>query len=209
MKTLLLVGATGLVGQSVLTQALADSRVARVVAPTRRPLPSQPKLENPLVDFNALPAEAPWWAVDGVICTLGTTIKKAGSQPAFRLVDHDYPLAVATLARRRGTAVFALVSSVGADAASRTFYLRTKGETERDLRALNFPSLTILRPSFIGGVRAERRPAEAFALRVFGVVSWLIPRRYRIVPAGHIAQKLLADALAAAPGTRVVESESI
>ena len=157
----------------------------------------------------ALPADAPWWAVDGVMYTLGTTIKKAGSQPAFRLVDHDYPLAVATLARRRGTASCALVSSVGANAAARTFYLRTKGETERDLAALNFPSLTILRPSFIGGARAERRPAEALALRVFGAVSGLIPRRYRIVPAARIAQKLLAAALAAAPGIRVVESESI
>jgi len=209
MKTILLVGATGLVGQSVLDQALADPRVARVVALTRRPLPTHPKLENPLVDFDALPAEAPWWSVDGVICTLGTTIKKAGSPPAFRIVDHDYPLAVATLARRHGTASFALVSSLGANATSRTFYLRTKGETERDLRALKFPSLTILRPSFIGGARAERRPAEALALRVFGAVSWLLPRRYRIVPAVRIAQTLLDSCLAAAPGTLVVESESI
>ena len=123
--------------------------------------------------------------------------------------DHDYPLAVATLARRHGTAAFALVSSVGAAAAARTFYLRTKGETERDLAALHFPSLTILRPSLIGGDRAERRPAEALALRLFGAVSWLIPRRYRIVPAERIAEKLLAAALATAPGTRVVESEAI
>ena len=209
MKTLLLVGATGLVGQSVLTQALADPHVARVVALTRRPLTAHPKLENPLVAFDALPAEAPWWAVDGAICTLGTTIKKAGSRPAFRRVDHDYPLAIATLARRHGTAAFALVSSVGADATSRTFYLRTKGETERDLTALNFPSLTILRPSLIGGARAERRPAEALALRFFAAVSFLLPRRYRIVPAERIAQKLLAAALAAAPGARTIESEAI
>ena len=209
MKTLLLFGATGLVGQSVLTHALADPRISRLVAPTRHPLPPHPKLANPGVDFDALPVDAPWWAVDGVICTLGTTIKKAGSQPAFRLVDHDYPLAVATLARRRGTASFALVSSVGANAASRTFYLRTKGETERDLAALNFPSLTILRPSFIGGARAERRPAEALALRVFGAVSWLIPRRYRIGPAARIAQTLLATTLAASPGARTIESEAI
>jgi len=209
MKTLLLLGATGLVGQSVLTPALAAPRISRLVAPTRRPLPPHPKLENPLVTFDALPAAAPWWAVDGVICTFGTTLKKAGSQPAFRLVDHDYPLAAAALARRHGAASFALVSSVGADAAAPTFYLRTKSETERDLAALNFPSLTILRPSLIGGDRAERRPAEALALRVFGAVSWLIPRRYRIVPAGRIAEKLLAASLAAAPGVRTIESEAI
>ena len=209
MKTILLVGATGLVGQSVLQQALNDSRVAKVVAPTRRPLPPHSRLENPVVDFDARPADAPQWAVDGIICTLGTTIKKAGSQPAFRKVDHDYPLAVATLARRHGAVAFALTSSVGADPRSRNFYLRTKGETERALAGCGFPSLTLVRPSFIGGVRAERRPLEALGLAVFGGIAWLVPRRYRIVPAERIARALLEAALANEPGIRIVESEAI
>ena len=209
MKTLLLVGATGLVGQSVLQQALADARVAKLVAPTRRPLPSHPRLENPLVDFDALPADAPWWAVDGIVCTLGTTIKKAGSQPAFRKVDHDYPLAVATLARRHGASAFALTSSLGADPRSRAFYLRTKGETERALAGCGFPSLTIVRPSMIGGERAERRPLESLALAFFGGIARLLPRRYRIVPADRIARTLLEATLAAEPGVRLVESEAI
>lgn len=209
MKTLLLVGATGLVGQSVLQQALQDLRVAKLVAPTRRPLPPHPKLDNPLVDFDALPADAAWWRVDGVICTLGTTIKKAGSQPAFRKIDHDYPLAVATLARRQGATAYALTSSVGADAGSRTFYLRTKGEVERALAALLFPSLTIVRPSFIGGERAERRPLEALGLKLFTALGPLLPRRYRIVSADRIARTLLEAALAAPPGTHFIESEAI
>lgn len=209
MKSLLLVGATGLVGQSVLAQALADPRLTRLIAPTRRPLAPHPKLVNPLVDFDALPADAPWWAVDGVLCTLGTTIKKAGSPAAFRRVDHDYPLAVATLARRHAAPSFALVSSVGADAASRTLYLRTKGEIERALTAAGFPSLTILRPSVIGGERAERRPLEAFALRLFAALPFLLPRRYRIVPAARIARALLAATLASPPGTHIIESEAI
>jgi len=209
MRTLLLVGATGLVGQSALQQTLSDDRVARLVAPTRRPLPPHPRLENPLVDFEALPADAPWWAVDGVVCTLGTTIKKAGSQPAFRKVDHDYPLAVAALTRRHGAAAYALTSSVGAAPDSRTFYLRTKGETERALAGCGFPSLTIVRPSFIGGERAERRPLEALGLAVFGGLAGLLPRRYRVVPAERIARVLLDAALAAAPGVRIVESEAI
>jgi uncharacterized protein YbjT (DUF2867 family) len=209
MKTLLLVGATGLVGQSVLQQALADARVAKLVAPTRRALLAHPRLENPLVDFDALPADAPWWAVDGVICTLGTTIRKAGSQPAFRKVDHDYPLAVAALARRHGADAFALTSSLGADPRSRTFYLRMKGETERALAGCGFPSLTIVRPSMIGGARAERRPLESLALALFGCIARLLPRRYRVVPAERIARTLLEAALAAEPGVRVVESEGI
>ncbi len=89
MTKLMLVGATGLVGGAVLAQAQGDARVSRIVAPTRRQLPSHPKLENPLVDFEHLPADAPWWAVDSVICTLGTTIRKAGSQEAFRQIDRD------------------------------------------------------------------------------------------------------------------------
>src|SRR3546814_6672143 len=89
-----------LVGQLVLARLLESPGVARVVAPTRRPLAlRQPVLENPVVDFDALPADAPWWAVDAAICTLGTTLAVAGSRDAFRRVDHDYPLAVARLAR--------------------------------------------------------------------------------------------------------------
>ena len=209
MPTLLLVGATGLVGQSVLAQALADPRVTRVVALTRRPLPPHAKLLNPLVNFDALPAEAPWWSVETVICTLGTTIKKAGSRHAFRRVDHDYPLAVAALARRHGAASFAVVSSVGADASSRTFYLRTKGEMEVALRSLGFPSLTVLRPSFIGGDRTERRPFEMLALRLFSALPFLLPRRYRVVHAERIARRLLSAGLDARPGTHTVESEAI
>lgn len=209
MKSLLVVGATGLVGQSVLQQALNDVRVVRLVAPTRRPLPPHPRLENPLVDFDTLPAAAPWWTVDGVICTLGTTIRKAGSQAAFRRVDHDYPLAVAELARRHGAEAFALTSSIGANPRSRTFYLRTKGETERALAGCGFSSLTLVRPSFIGGQREEHRPLESLALGFFGGIAFLLPRRYRVVPAERIARSLLAAALAAEPGVRVVESEAI
>lgn len=209
MKTLLLVGATGLVGQSVLAQALADARIGKLIAPTRRPLSPQPKLINPLVDFDALPADAPWWSADSVVCTLGTTIKKAGSPAAFRRVDHAYPLAVATLARRHGATSFALVSSVGANAASRALYLRTKGEIEDALRALAFPSLTIVRPSIIGGERTERRPLEAFALRVFAALAPVVPRHYRIVPAERIARTLIASALAATPGHQIIGSEAI
>jgi uncharacterized protein YbjT (DUF2867 family) len=160
MTTLMLVGAIGLVGGAVLRQAQGDVRVTRIVAPTRRQLPPHPKLENPLVDFEHLPADAPWWAVDGVVCTLGTTIRKAGSQEAFRRVDHDYPLAVARLARQHGARAFALNSATGADPHSRFFYNRVKGEVEEALRGVGFPSLSIVRPAMIGGDRDEFRPAE-------------------------------------------------
>jgi uncharacterized protein YbjT (DUF2867 family) len=210
MKTLLIVGATGLVGRAVLRLALEDASIGRVVAPTRRALDVRhEKLVNPLVDFDALPVGAEWCRVDAVICTLGTTIKKAGSQAAFRKVDYDYPLAVARFARAAGVATYALVSSLGANVKSRAFYLRTKGETERDLAAAGFASLTVVRPSLIGGERDERRWAEALGLTLVSALGPLLPRRYRIAPAERIVATLLAAVREARPGVRIVESEAI
>eukprot|EP01133_Synstelium_polycarpum_P022825 gene22825-27378_t len=119
---LLLVGATGLVGRHVLALALADARVATVVAPVRKALPAHPKLQAPLVDFDRLPPDVPWWQADAVICTLGTTMKAAGTRQVFRRVDHDYPLAVARLALAAGTPAYVLNSAAGASAGSRIFY---------------------------------------------------------------------------------------
>lgn len=210
MSRVLIVGGTGLVGGMALTRALADARFARVVAPTRRPLSLRhPKLENPVVDFDALPASAAWWRVDAVVCGLGTTIRDAGSRSAFRRVDFDYVLAAATHARDAGARGFALTSALGADARSGNFYLRTKGEAEDALRTLGYPSLTLVRPSMIGGERERRRPMEHVAARLMLAVEPLIPRRYRVVGAERIAQCLLDAASAAEPGVRVVESERI
>lgn len=209
MLRLMLVGATGLVGHCVLQQALASVQVGQVVAPTRSALAPHPKLLNPLVDFDHLPSDAAWWAVDAVICTLGTTIKVAGSQAAFYRVDHDYPLQVARLARQHGATAYALNSALGADPASRVFYARTKGELERDLQTLDYPSLTLARPGLIGGERQQARPAEQLAVRLSTLLQPLLPRRYRVVPAARIAHHLLQAALAGTPGVRVLMSEQL
>jgi uncharacterized protein YbjT (DUF2867 family) len=206
---LLLVGATGLVGRSVLQQALADTRVTQVVAPTRRALPVHPKLVNPVLDFNALPEDAPWWSVDAVVCALGTTIKVAGSQAAFYRVDHDLPLRVAELGLRHGARTYALNSALGASADSRVFYSRTKGELERDLRTLGYPSLTLVQPGLIGGDRQQSRPAERLAIAVTQGLAPLLPRRYRVVPASQIAAHLLDAAVAGQPGVHVLASEQL
>ena len=209
MTDLLLVGATGLVGQSVLRQALADSRVAKVIALTRKPLPPHHGLENPLVDFEALPADAPWWQVHGGICTLGTTMRQAGSHVAFRKVDVDYPLAVARLLREHGAQSFAFNSSIGADPKARAFYTRVKGEVEQRLIACGFPSLTLVRPSGILGPRKPHRAWEARTIRVFHTLRPLLPRHYRVVPADKIAKALLEAAISAPPGVQIIESEQL
>lgn len=209
MTRLLIAGATGLVGRHTLAQALADARVAQVVAPTRRALLPHPKLENPLVDFDALPEHADWWQVDAVVCALGTTIRQAGSQEAFRRVDVDYVLAVAAYALTAGAASFALNSSLGADPDARGFYLRCKGEAEQGVAALGYRSFTVVRPSIIGGEREKKRPLEHLSMRVLQGVAPLVPKRYRVVPAERIARCLLDTAIAAEPGTDIVESERI
>lgn len=210
MDRLMVLGGTGLVGQAVLALALADGRVGRIIAPTRRPLPPHPKLDNPIVaDFDQLDPGADAWRVDAVVCALGTTIRTTGSQDAFRKVDFDYPLAFARLTRRHGAAVFALTSASGANADSRVFYSRTKGELERALQACGFPSLTLVRPGLLGGERAEKRRLERTALQMMGVLEPLLPKRYRIVPAAAVAHALLEAAIAARPGVHVIESEAI
>lgn len=206
---LLLVGATGLVGRHVLELALADERVTQVVAPVRRPLPEHPRLLAPQVDYEQLPEDADWWRADAVICTLGTTMKLAGSREAFRRVDHDYPLQVARLAHRHGTPTYALNSAVGANARSRFFYNRVKGELEAHLGEVGFASLALVRPGLIGGQRADHRRGEGAMLRVLGLLEPLLPRGWRINPAANIAQALLTAALEPRPGVSVVSAAKL
>jgi uncharacterized protein YbjT (DUF2867 family) len=216
MKTVLILGASGLVGAQALGRALAHPDVGRVIAPTRRPLtvtrqqPQASKLENPLVDFEELPEQAPWWRADAAICALGTTIREAGSQAAFHRVDHDYVLAAAGLACAAGTPSFALVSALGADQASRNFYLRVKGETERDLMKLGFTSLVLARPSLLhGGPRRRPRPVESLALFFARPLAPILPRRLRPVAVSRVAQAMLDACLRAEPGVHIIESEGL
>lgn len=209
MTRVLLAGATGLVGEATLRRALATPRVQQVVAPTRRPLTPHPKLLNPVVDFDALPADAEWWRVDAVACALGTTIRDAGSRDAFRRVDHDYPLAIARYAHAHGATTFALVSAMGADARSRIFYSRTKGDVEENLAGIGFASLSLLRPGLLGGVRTQHRGGERIALRVMGALDAVLPARYRVVPAERVAEALLKAALDAPPGRHIIPSERL
>ena len=205
---LLLLGATGAVGREVLAQALADPRVAQVTAPTRRPLAAHEKLFNPVTDFAQLDAVAPWWQADAVVCALGTTIKVAGSQPAFAAVDRDLVVETARLARQAGATRMALNTALGTSRKG-NFYLRTKAEAEDGVRALGYPSLTIVRPSLIAAERAMVRPGEVAGLWVSRMLGPLIPRRYRPVAAARIARALLDAALQGPPGAHIIESENL
>lgn len=209
MAKLLLAGATGLVGAAALKLLLADERVTRVVAPTRRALSPHAKLLNPIVDSTDIPYDADWWAADGAICALGTTRAKSRSAAAYRAIDHDYALAIATRIRRSGAARFALTSSMGADARSRFRYTRTKGELEDAIKRLGFRSLTILRPGFLGGEREEDRPVEQILGRLLRVAAPILPAGARISPASTVAALLVEGALRGSPGRHVIGSAEI
>ncbi len=208
-RTALLVGATGLVGGHLLDLLLADSRYARVVVLARRTLDREDDtLDVRVVDFDALGtaegADLP--PVDDVYCALGTTIAAAGSREAFYRVDHDYPVTVARLAHAAGARRMALVSSIGANTRAGNYYLRMKGETERDVAAVGYECLEILRPGLLLGQRPRRRPKEAVASVATRAAAPLLAgrlRAYRPVEARQVAAAMIAALARGEPGTHV------
>jgi uncharacterized protein YbjT (DUF2867 family) len=209
MKVLIL-GATGLVGGSALVQALMHEAFTQVIAPTRKPLPRHSKLTNPVSEeLETLLPDVLSWGVDAAICALGTTSAKAGSKEAFRQVDYVLPLAFAKLAHQQGAEIFALVSAIGADASSSFFYPKTKGEVERDIKLVGFGSLTILRPSIIGGKREGARFAEGIALALSHILAPILPMKFHVNPAAKIAGVLIDSIIAAEPGCHYRYAETL
>jgi len=205
-SSVLILGATGLVGAECVRQFAESSRFDRVIALARRPLaiPST-RVESHVIDFERLDDAARHFRVSHVVCALGTTIKKAGTQERFRRVDYDYALAAARLGVREGARHFLLVSALGASAKSRIFYSRVKGELEDAIRALPYRSATIARPSLLLGERAEVRPGESIGKFFAGIV----PRKWRPVHASAVAATVLRAAVEDQPGVRVIESREI
>jgi uncharacterized protein YbjT (DUF2867 family) len=205
-RTALLVGATGLVGGHCLDRLLAEPRYAEVTVLARRaPDRTHDKLQVRVVDFDSL-GERSVPAVDDVYSCLGTTIRAAGSRRAFRRVDHGYPVTVAGLARSRGARRLALVSSIGAHPGSRSFYLRTKGETDRDIATIGYECVEIFRPSLLLGERAESRPGEAAAAVLGRIASRLLTGRlrdYRPVEASVLAAAMVEALGRGEPGRHV------
>ncbi|RVU43050.1 NAD(P)H-binding protein [Rubrivivax rivuli] len=205
---LLLAGATGLIGQAVMAQWAAAVPGGTLHALVRRPLAAPPAGVQPLVvDFSALPALP---AADAALCALGTTIKTAGSQAAFRAVDFDAVLAFARAAQASGVRRFAVVSALGASARSGGFYNRVKGEMEAAVTALGFETLLIARPSLLTGDRSALgqppRRAEALAQTLMAPLGSLLPAAWRPI-AGETVARALLHALHTAPaGVQVLDN---
>ena len=207
---LLLLGATGLVGRNVLAQALAHPSITEVIAPTRKTLPERDKLINPVaIHIHELLPEMPNWKPDAVINATGTTIKKVGSREAFRLVDYDLPLSFAKAAYKESAQNYALVSAIGASLTSSIAYARIKAELERDVQKIGFKSLTILRPSMIGGERKEFRLGESIFLWLSRVLAPVLPKGFHVNPATVIARVLVDAAVTGKPGVHFRFSDSL
>ncbi|WP_027860845.1 NAD-dependent epimerase/dehydratase family protein [Marmoricola sp. URHB0036] len=206
MRTALLAGATGLVGGHLLARLLEDGTWDRVVSIGRREVDVRhdrlEQLVTQLPDVPALPA------VDDAFCALGTTIKQAGSQDAFRAVDHDAVVALAAAGQQAGARSFLHVTAMGANARSRLFYNRVKGETERDVAALGIPTTVAFRPSIIDGDRAEARRGEQLSLSVMRVSAPVLGP-FRPTRAEDIASAMVQQAKAAPAGTTVVSAREI
>ena len=171
-KIVLLTGASGVVGKNALDALLDAPDIARVFAATRRPLGREhPRLANRIVQFDTIESQLKGITCHVAVCCLGTTIRQAGSQAAFRKVDVDYVLAFARTAKAAQAQRFIVVSSASADAGSKSFYLRTKGEMEDALAAFGFASLDILQPGPLLVLRGQMRPLELAALLFMPLVN--------------------------------------
>lgn len=212
-RTALVAGSSGLVGGHLLRQLLDNPAYDRVTALTRRALPlTHKKLVQQVVDFDRLAEVGDFPRVHDIFCCLGTTIRQAGSQDAFRKVDMTYVAELGRMAVRHRTTQFLVVTALGADPRSRVFYNRVKGETEEAIRRLQFEGIQIFRPSLLLGKREQSRPAERIAGLLSPLVGWVMMgplARYRPIKAATVARAMVRVARDAPRGAHVYESDEI
>lgn len=212
-KTALLAGATGLVGSALLPLLLASDRYAKVIVVGRRAVALEhPKLTQIVTELSQLEAVCLRLIADDVYCCLGTTSKQAGSKAAFYEVDFLYVVKLAALTAANFAAQFLVVSALGADASSRFYYNRVKGEMEAAVRQTPFRALHLFRPSLLLGERAQPRLGERLGAVVLALASPLLRggwRKYRPVAGRTVAQAMLRAAEHDGEGVRVHSSETL
>lgn len=210
MRTALLAGSTGLIGKQLLELLLEDSHYTVVKAISRKPLDIQhAKLQNIVSDFSTLTEHHDQLKADDVFCCLGTTIKQAGSQAAFRQVDYEYPLELARLTKNQGAAQYLIITALGSDAKSGIFYNRVKGEVEQAIDAVGFDSYHIFRPSLLLGERTEKRAGEGAATVVYKALGFLIPLKYKAIDSIKVAKAMLHFAKQNSKGKFIHESKEL
>lgn len=209
-KVALLAGASGLVGQQLLTLLLAEPSYSKVIILVRQPLAiSHPKLEQHVIDFSIASVDQnvlKGLLVDHAFCTLGTTIKRAGSKAAFRQVDQQYAANVAQIAKDSGAQLFGIVTAMAANSDSMFFYNQVKGDIETQLQQMDFQHLAAFRPSMLVGDRGEKRFGEQLGAVLMRMFSFLIPKNYKIINVKDVAAAMLSYAKNPTAGFSVIAS---
>jgi uncharacterized protein YbjT (DUF2867 family) len=204
-RSVLVIGATGLVGSECVRQLISDPTCSRIVALTRRSdtiFPGSLKLGIAVVDFDRLDKHADLFAVDQIICAMGTTMRQTPSQDVYRKIDFGYPLEAAKHGLEHGATHYLVVTAVSANPKSRVFYNRIKGELEDALSLLEYRSLTIARPSVLIGDRVEPRLSEKIAWKL----SFMTPKKYKPVSGANVAKALVKAARDDLPGMRIISN---
>ena len=213
MKTALIIGATGLIGSQLLKLLLESKNYDKVVAFVKRDIGfNHPKLIQRIIDFDKPETYQSLIVGDDFFCTIGTTIKKAGSQYSFRKVDFEYPKQFATFALQNKVKQFLIISSLGANANSENFYLKTKGEIQDFLKNCNFENVTILQPSLLLGDRKEFRLGEKIGAFFMKTLSFLFLgnlKKYKAIEGKTVAKAMFIIAQKNYKGFRIIESGSI
>lgn len=213
MKTALIIGSTGLIGAQLLQLLLGSQEYEKVITFVKRDAGiKHPKLIQYIIDFDKPETYQDFVKGDDFFCTIGTTIKKAGSKPAFKKVDFEYPKQFATIALHHKVKQFLIVSSLGADANSANFYLKTKGEIEAFLKQCTFESVTVLQPSLLLGNRTEFRLGEKIGTFFMKMTSFLFVgslKKYKPIESETVAKALFTIAQNNCKGFQIIESDAI
>lgn len=208
-QTAVIIGATGMVGGSLLQQLLQNDQFSSVRILVRKPVAyKHPKLEVKLVNFDDVESfNDGLGKADIIFCCVGTTQKKVkNDKTAYRKVDYDIPVTAAQMAAKNGFRKYLLVSAVGANPNSANFYLQLKGSVEEDISVLPFDSIHIFRPSLLMGNRQEKRTGEKIAQLVMPAISWLMAgplRKYKPISAEKVAISMMKAALSAENGIHI------
>ena len=213
MKTALVIGSTGLIGSHLLNILLESKEYSKVIAFTKRDLGiKNSKLVQHIIDFDQPETYSQLIVGDDFFCTIGTTIKKAGSQKEFRKVDFEYPKQFASFALQNNVTQFLIISSLGANASSSNFYLKTKGEIQEYLKATDFETVAVLQPSLLLGDRTEFRLAEkvgGFFMKVLSFVFFGNLKKYKPIEGKTVAKALFTIAQRSNVGFKIYESDTI
>lgn len=213
MKTALIIGSTGLIGSELLNLLLDSNDYLKVITFVKRDTGiKHPKLTQHIIDFDKPETYKELVVGDDFFCTIGTTIKKAGSKEAFRKVDFEYPRQFASFALQNKVKQFLIISSLGADAKSGNFYLKTKGEIQDFLKDCSFENVAVLQPSLLLGNRTEFRLGEkvgAFFMKTFSFLFLGNLKKYKPIEGKTVAKAFFKIAQTNNKGFKIYESDVI